>query len=78
MKLANNILFYIIALVVTLGFCTTLGLFIFRAVPEANNQALNITLGAFTAAFMTVVTYFFGSSKGSAEKTEALMNNKPS
>jgi uncharacterized membrane protein YqiK len=73
MKLANNVLFYIIAILVTVGFVGVLGLFIFRAVPEGNSQALSITLGAFTGAFMTVVNYFFGSSKGSAEKTEAMI-----
>lgn len=41
---------------------------VFRTVPEANEQALNIILGAILGAFGTVVAYHRGSSAGSAAR----------
>lgn len=42
---------------------------IFFTIPETNKDMVNIALGAFIGAFVTVVSYYFGSSKGSADKT---------
>jgi hypothetical protein len=39
-------------------------------------ESVNMTLGALLAAFGTVVGYFYGSSKGSADKND-LINKKP-
>lgn len=48
---------------------------IFVPIPEQNKDLVNIALGAFIAAFVTVVGYFYGSSKGSSDKTEMLGKN---
>ena len=42
---------------------------VFRDVPDANQNALNIILGAILGAFGTVVAYHRGSSAGSGRKT---------
>ena len=69
---AKNVELYILAsiiIVATAGFLIMLGL---REMPAGNKDAIMMALGALLAAFGTVVGYFFGSSKGSAEKTDAL------
>lgn len=42
--------------------------------PE-DNQVLNTLIGAFTSGVIMVISYFYGSSKGSADKNELLKNN---
>jgi uncharacterized BrkB/YihY/UPF0761 family membrane protein len=48
---------------------------IFFTIPENNKDMVNIALGTFLGAFITVVGYYFGTSKSSADKT-AMMNNQ--
>jgi len=43
-----------------------------HAVPAENKDAMLILVGVLASAFTGVVTYFFGSSKGSADKNEML------
>jgi len=45
-------------------------------VPGENKDALYLVLGALLGSFTMVVSYFFGSSKGSAEKTQLLTDKK--
>lgn len=45
---------------------------VFNAIPQENKDILNIVIGAILGAFVTVISYFFGSSKGSADKNEML------
>jgi hypothetical protein len=60
----------VISLVVVVGFFAILGLLIFHGVPDS--QAVLISVGALGAAFTTVLGFWVGSSKGSADKTDAL------
>ena len=39
-------------------------------------DSLNLVIGAWLAGFGSVVGYFYGSSKGSSDKTELLKNGK--
>jgi hypothetical protein len=41
----------------------------------ANKDIIVYTIGALQSAFITVVAYFFGSSKGSSDKTDILKLN---
>ena len=79
MKTGKEIFMYALAALVTLCFFTTLGMVIFNAIPEGNVDSINILLGMSGAGFMMVLGYFFGSTKGSAEKTEHMveMTKKP-
>lgn len=74
MKL-KDLMMYILGGLITLGFFGLLGLLIFNPTPMENKDLLNITIGSLIAGFTTVVGYFYGSSKGSAEKNE-LINRK--
>jgi len=69
---AKEALFFIIALAFTIGFFLVLYLLITKSVPTDNNEVLTYTLGALTAGEIAIVQYFFGSSKGSADKTKML------
>ena len=48
---------------------------VFYPVPDPNRDIVNVSLGTLLGMAVTVVSYFFGSSKSSADKTEML--NKP-
>lgn len=66
---------YIFAGVIVLGFFALMYMLIMKTIPVDNNDTLNLVIGGLLGAFSTIVGYFFGSSKGSAEKNEIL--NKP-
>ncbi len=63
----------ILAVAITLGFFSILGVMLAGVWKPADNQALLILLGALGTSWGAVVNYYFGSSAGSARKDE-LMN----
>ena len=69
---------YILAAVVILATAGFLLLLVYHPVPAENKDAVMLALGALFSAFGTVIGYFFGSSKGSADKTDVLadLNSK--
>jgi len=66
---------YVLGGLIVAGFFILLYLLISAEVPERNKDLLNLVVGALIGSFATVVGYFYGSSKGSAEKNE-MLNNK--
>ncbi len=67
---------YILAIVLVVGIFVLLGVLIIHEIPDANKDLLNMVVGAIIVSFATVIGYFFGSSKGSADKNELLKNGK--
>jgi len=61
---------YALGALIVLAFVGILGIMIFKGVQD--NPVLNTMVGAFASAVVMVVTYFFGSSKGSSDKNEML------
>lgn len=53
----------------------TVGLFVYEP-PEKAREPLLILVGSLSAAFGAVVNYWFGSSSGSAHKSELLANRE--
>lgn len=47
-------------------------LIVFQPLPSENRDIINIAIGALLTMAGTVVSYFFGSSKGSTDKTSLL------
>jgi len=74
-ELWKQIFQYMLAGLVAVGLYWVTYLLIMKAAPESNKDALLILLGVMASAFTNVVGYFFGSSKGSAEKNEMLKKN---
>jgi len=46
-------------------------------IPQNNMNILLLIIGALISSFTTVVQYYFGSSKGSADKDKILRNTEP-
>jgi len=72
---AKDIYMYALGAMVVIGFFVVLYVVFKVEMPPANKEIGLILLGVLGAKFGDVIGYFFGSSKGSADKT-ALINNQ--
>lgn len=63
---------YLLGAVIVVGFFLLLYFLVYQQVPIENKDILNIVVGALIGSFTTVVGYFYGSSKSSADKNELL------
>ena len=63
---------YVLAWVIVNGFFGLMALLIFRELPKDQNGVIFMLFGALAAGFGSIMNYYFGSSKGSAEKTQLL------
>lgn len=77
MRPPKNTGLYLIAFTVILGTFGFLAMLFFREIPVGNKDSLTLAGGALLAGFSGVIGYFFGSSRGSAEKTELLKMGHP-
>ena len=68
----KRIAIIILGIVISLAFFGLLALLVFKGIPTENSDLLYLAVGALIAGFSTVVSYFFGSSAGSAEKNEMM------
>lgn len=62
---------------ITGGFFGVLGYLLMGDVPNESRDVLNIMLGSLGTAWISVVAYYFGSTKGSQAKTELLAKAEP-
>lgn len=69
----------IIGALIVIGFFGSLLVMLFHpeSITEHNTQPIMIMVGALVAAFAGLTGYFFGSSAGSAKKTELLSMAEP-
>lgn len=69
----------IIGGLVVVGFFGSLGMLLFRpeAFNEVNREPIMLMVGALIAAFSGLMGFFFGSSAGSARKTDLLARSNP-
>jgi len=58
---------------VTLGFFTLLFFMLSHNVPKENERIMDILLGTLGGAWLSIINFHFGSSKGSEEKQKHLM-----
>jgi len=72
----RDINLYVLAWMVVGLFFALVGLLMFVVLSEANVSPVNQLFGAMATGFGMVLQYFFGSSKGSAEKTAAIVELK--
>lgn len=63
---------YLLGALVVAGFMCLLAILVFQGVPEQNSELLYLSVGSLIGMASAVVQYFYGSSKGSADKNELL------
>jgi hypothetical protein len=73
----QNIFLYILAGIIILGFIGLLVVLVFHLAPDGNQTLLNVMVGQFATMTGLVVSYFFATSKSSADKTEMLYRSTP-
>ena len=73
---AKDIFQYVLGTVVVITFIILLWFLFKKEIPQTNMNLLSLIIGALIGSFTTVVQYFFGASKGSAEKSEILRKDK--
>jgi hypothetical protein len=66
----------ILALMTVIGTFALFGLAFSRKVDGANEKVLFMVIGALSSIATTVVSYYFGSSEGSASKNEIIQKLK--
>lgn len=65
-----------LAVLITAGFFGLLAWLMLKEPPTGSKEILNIMLGAMGAAWASVVSYYFGSSAGSAAKDKIIAGAK--
>lgn len=70
----NPVSFLIVAS--TVGYFGLVALFFFRHVPPEAKEVLMVTIGVIGNAWGGIVGYYFGSSSGSAKKTDLMLTKK--
>ena len=67
----------ILAYALTAGLFGFITLLILKTLPPGSEQPLNLTLGSMATAWVAMISYYFGSSRGSQAKDVLLYNSVP-
>lgn len=65
----TDINLYLLAWTIIVGFFALVATMIFVQLPSGSNEVIFMLFGSLAAGFGSVLTYFFGSSKSSSDKT---------
>lgn len=77
MSKLKEIFVYLIGVIVVTGALGSTVLLQYHAVPDDNRDVLNQANGSLWTMAIMVVTWCFGSSKGSERKDDMLLNSTP-
>lgn len=67
----------VLAYAITIGFFAVLATLMFGDIPEQSKDVLYIMLGTLGTAWSGVISYYYGSTSGSAEKSKLLAASTP-
>jgi|GEM_PF-1776188 hypothetical protein len=73
----KDLFMYALGALIVVTILVIVAFLIFRPMPKDNESLLQLVVGTLIAAFTQVVSYFFGTSKSSADKNEMLYNSTP-
>lgn len=62
---------WVIGIIAMMGFFGTLAMLLFREIPDANRDAIQILLGAMGGYVAAVVQYYFGDADGAEHNRDA-------
>ena len=68
----RDIYTYLLGAILIAGFMILLAILVFEGIPEQNSELLYLAVGALIGMAGSVVNYFYGSSKGSKDKTDIM------
>lgn len=77
MKTGKTIYMYALAAVFILGYFALIGFILVRIIPVENKDIALMLFGTLTAGVASILSYFYGSSKGSDDKNEMLYKSTP-
>ena len=77
MKSAKEIYMYALAALFIAGYFCLIGFILIRVIPPENKDIALMLFGTLTATIGAIVSYFYGSSKSSADKNEMLYKSSP-
>lgn len=72
----KDIYLYLLASVIVIGFFTLCAVLMYRPLPAGSNEVVFMLFGTLSAAVGSVIGYFFGTSKSSADKTDIIAKNQ--
>ena len=72
----KDIFMYALGALIVIGFFLIIYVMFVKPIPPENKDTTYLILGALVASFTTIVSYFYGSSRGSADKSETINNMK--
>jgi hypothetical protein len=72
----KDVYLYALASVIVVGFFALCATLMYRPLPTGSNEVVFMLFGTLSAAVGSVIGYFFGSSKSSADKTDILASKK--
>lgn len=76
-KLGRELGMYVIAIIVIVATFWVLKQVLGVEIPAGNRDVVMMIVGVLVAKFGTIVDFFYGSSKGSADKTDAMAAKAP-
>ena len=74
MKNVKDLYMYILGGLISIGFFFVLVLLIYKPMPADNRDIFYLIVGALISFEGVIINYFYGSSRGSAEKSEIIKN----
>jgi hypothetical protein len=74
---AKDIFQYCLAAFIVLGWFYLFNRVLINPIPTGNDKVADIMFGSLTTVVIMVASFFFGSNKESATKTEMLYKSKP-
>lgn len=72
-----NVAPILLAVVITIGYFAALVFVLTQPVPKDSERIIDMMLGTLTTVWIMAVSYFFGTTAGSAQKTELLAKAGP-